>query len=131
MVVKSASATASMSVIEQKLRKHSKRLCWGCGSPEHSYSLKGGTVICPKKHLPEVKEQVEKAYADFKKNREKREGRKGKRQFRELVNTVFRTMLTEDLRVLVSQKTSKSNKDSTPLINHRSFPVFANFNADI
>eukprot|EP00957_Ditylum_brightwellii_P109583 8357915-Ditylum_brightwellii.AAC.1 len=89
-----------MSVAEQTLRKHSKRLCGGCGSPEHSYSLKGGTVICPKKHLPEVKERAEKAYADFKKKREKRESRKGKREFKELVNTVFRTMSTEDLRAL-------------------------------
>eukprot|EP00957_Ditylum_brightwellii_P120397 9186246-Ditylum_brightwellii.AAC.1 len=40
-------------------------------------------------------------------------------------------MLTEDLKALVSQKISKTNEDSTPSINHRSFPAFANFNADI
>eukprot|EP00957_Ditylum_brightwellii_P134044 10219855-Ditylum_brightwellii.AAC.1 len=73
-----------MSVAEQTLRKHSKQQCWGCGSPEHSYSLKGGKVICPKQHLPDVKERAEKAYADFKMNREKREGKKNKRELREL-----------------------------------------------
>eukprot|EP00957_Ditylum_brightwellii_P140500 10704275-Ditylum_brightwellii.AAC.2 len=100
MVSMSTSGMVSMSVAEQTLRKHSKQQCRGCGSPEHSYSIKRGKVICPKQHLPDAKERAEKAYADFKKNREKREDKKNKREFRKLVNSVFRTISMEDLRAL-------------------------------
>eukprot|EP00957_Ditylum_brightwellii_P126318 9630514-Ditylum_brightwellii.AAC.1 len=54
------------SVAERTLQQHREKACWGCGAKDHNYSLKGGHIICPKLHLPEVKANTEKHFENFK-----------------------------------------------------------------
>eukprot|EP00957_Ditylum_brightwellii_P187877 14305294-Ditylum_brightwellii.AAC.1 len=60
------SAQVNASVAEKTLQYHREKACWGCGAKDNNYSLKGGHIICPKGHLPEVKENTEKNFKSFK-----------------------------------------------------------------
>eukprot|EP00957_Ditylum_brightwellii_P149100 11353171-Ditylum_brightwellii.AAC.1 len=54
------------SVAERTLQYHRDKACWGCGAKDHNFSKKGGHIICPKAHLPEVKANAEKHFKQYK-----------------------------------------------------------------
>jgi uncharacterized Zn finger protein (UPF0148 family) len=54
-----------MSVAEKTLQRHQARECWGCGSPDHVYSDRTGTIFCPRASKPEVKAKFDATRKDF------------------------------------------------------------------
>jgi hypothetical protein len=64
--------TNNMSVAEKTLQRHQARECWGCGSPDHVYSDRTGTIFCPRASEPEVKAKFDATCKDFQDRRKAR-----------------------------------------------------------
>jgi hypothetical protein len=58
-----------MSVAEKTIQRHQARECWGCGSPDHVYSDRTGTIFCPRASEPEVKAKFDATRKDFQERR--------------------------------------------------------------
>jgi hypothetical protein len=54
-----------MSVAEKTMQHHQAHECWGCGSPQHVYSDRTGTIFCPRASKPEVKAKFDATCKDF------------------------------------------------------------------
>eukprot|EP00957_Ditylum_brightwellii_P018460 1388542-Ditylum_brightwellii.AAC.1 len=50
------------SVAERTLQQYREKACWGCGAKDHNFSKKGGHIICPNAHIPEVKANAEREF---------------------------------------------------------------------
>jgi uncharacterized Zn finger protein (UPF0148 family) len=124
--------TNNMSVAEKTLQRHQARECWGCGSADHVYSDRTGTIFCPRASGPEVKAKFDATRKDFQERRKactKKTNNKRKHSSNSNnISTILSTLLEDDdqleqLKALLSSNKKAKNAAS----NSQDFITFSTF----
>ncbi len=110
--------TNNMSVAEKTLHRNQTRECWSCGSPNHVYSDRTGTIFCPRASEPEVKAKFDATRKDFQERRKARSKKTNDKRKGANISTILSTLLRDDgqleaLRALLSDKKAKTNSSTT------------------
>jgi uncharacterized Zn finger protein (UPF0148 family) len=103
--------TNNMSVAKKTMQRHQARECWGCGSPDHVYSDRTGTIFCPRASEPEVKAKFDATHKDFQDRRRARADKTGNKKRKSVNTSTILASLMQDeeqleaLRALLTKKT--------------------------
>eukprot|EP00957_Ditylum_brightwellii_P125683 9580530-Ditylum_brightwellii.AAC.1 len=121
--------TTAASIAKQTIKSHTEKVCWGCRDTGHPFMAKGGKVLCPKAHLPEVRANADRKCADFKANKRKRGEKRKTKDVGKILASAFKDWDKADIRAFVmkmqKKESGKNDKDEW-----KSFPLFAIFLAD-
>jgi uncharacterized Zn finger protein (UPF0148 family) len=124
--------TNNMSVAEKTLQRHQARECWGCGSADHVYSDRTGTIFCPRASEPEVKAKFDATRKDFQERRKaptkKTNDKRKQSSNSNNISTILSTLLEDDdqleqLKALLSSNKKAKNAAS----NSQDFITFPTF----
>jgi uncharacterized Zn finger protein (UPF0148 family) len=123
-----AKLTNNMSVAEKTLQRHQSRECWGCGSPDHVYSDRTGTIFCPRAGEPEVKAKFDATRKDFQERRKARTRKTTDKRKGANISTILSSLLKDDdqleqLKALLSSN-KKAKTESSPT---KDFVVLSTF----
>jgi hypothetical protein len=124
-----ASLPANLSVAEKTMQKHQARECWGCGSPDHVYSDRTGTIFCPRGSEPAIKAKFDATRKDFQDRRKARSKKfSDKRKTASNVSTINLTLKDVDedkLKALLSPtKKVKTTASGSPSKNYVTLSTF-------
>jgi uncharacterized Zn finger protein (UPF0148 family) len=118
------SIASHMSIAEKTMQRHQVRECWGCGSPDHVYSDRSGTVFCPRASKPEVKAKFDATRKEFQDRRKARNKKTvDKRKSNSLLSTFLQDVDMEQLKAFVSTKKAKT-VDSSKKLEFLTLPTF-------
>jgi uncharacterized Zn finger protein (UPF0148 family) len=119
---------SNMSVAEKTITRYQPRECWGCGSPDHVYSDRTGTIFCPRAAEPEVKAKFDATRKDFQERRKARAKKTSDKRKSSNMTTVLSTLLqdldADQLRALLANKKPKTETDDS---TKKDFITFATF----
>ena len=92
------------SIADRTIRNHKERnTCWGCGSTDHVYAVKG-KILCPRQNEPAITEAADKKRKLFNKNR------KEKRDKRRKINTMLLELVKMNEVGTLHTKTKEEDK---------------------
>eukprot|EP00957_Ditylum_brightwellii_P006306 478456-Ditylum_brightwellii.AAC.1 len=60
MMMLNTTLTAAASIAEKTIQAHTEKACWGCGDTSHLFMARGGKVLCPKAHIPEIRANADR-----------------------------------------------------------------------
>jgi uncharacterized Zn finger protein (UPF0148 family) len=125
--------TNNMSVAEKTMQRHQARECWGCGSPDHVYSDRTGTIFCPRASEPEVKAKFDATRKDFQDRRRARADKTVKKRKSANTSTILASLMQdeEQLEALKALLTKKTKTTSTTRQDFITFSTFLCLPADI
>jgi uncharacterized Zn finger protein (UPF0148 family) len=117
-----------MSIAEKTLQCHQWRECWACGSPDHVYSDRTGTIFCPRAGKPKVKAKFDATRKDFQERRKACSKKTTDKRKGANISTILSTLLRDDdqleqLKVLLSSN-KKAKTESSPT---KDFVVLSTF----
>ena len=125
----------NLSVAEKTMTRYQPRECWGCGSAEHVYSDRTGTIFCPRASEPEVKAKFDATRKDFQERRKARTKKFSEKRKGSNMSTVLATLLQEldadQLKVLMSNKKAKTEASPSPKKDFICFSTFLCLPADL
>eukprot|EP00957_Ditylum_brightwellii_P194643 14826794-Ditylum_brightwellii.AAC.1 len=90
---------------------------------------RGGRVLCPKAHIPEIRANADRKFAEFKANKRKQGEKRKTKDVGKILASAFKDWDESDIRSFVT-KMPRKGKDKTDKDEWRSFPLFANFSSD-
>jgi hypothetical protein len=124
----------NMSVAEKTMTRYQPRECWGCGSSEHVYSDRTGTIFCPRASEPEIKAKFDATRKDFQERRKARTKKYSEKRKSNNMSTVLATLLqdldADQLRALMATKKQKT-ESSSPKKDFVTFSTFLCLPADL
>jgi hypothetical protein len=120
-----------MSVAEKTITRYQPRECWGCGSSEHVYSDRTGTIFCPRAAEPEVKAKFDATRKDFQERRKARSKKFSEKRKSSNMSTVLSSLLQEldadQIKALLTNKKAKVNTEEASPSARKDFITFATF----
>jgi hypothetical protein len=121
----------NLSVAEKTITRYQPRECWGCGSAEHVYSDRTGTIFCPRAAEPEVKAKFDATRKDFQERRKARNKKFSEKRKTSNVSNVLSTLLesldADQIRALMANKKSKSTNEDTASSPRKDFITLSTF----
>ena len=125
----------NMSVAEKTMTRYQPRKCWGCGSSEHVYSDRTGTIFCPRASEPEVKAKFDATRKDFQERRKARSKKFSEKRKGTNLSTALSTLLqdldADQIRALIANKKPKTERSTPDKKDFITFSTFLCFPADI
>jgi uncharacterized Zn finger protein (UPF0148 family) len=121
--------TNNMSVAEKTLTRHQPRKCWGCGSPDHVYSNRTGTIFCPRASEPEIKAKFDATLKDFQERRKARTRKTTEKRKSTNMSTILTSLLQdkdqlEQLKALLLSGSKKAKTTTNASQDFVTLPTF-------